>query len=104
MGSPSAGGAGAKAGGSLVGIRLKPGASRERIVSVEDDAATLAVTAAPVDGKANESMIRLLSKALDVSKSSISIRKGATSRNKLVEVAGMTKEEVLRKLKSEMER
>jgi uncharacterized protein len=103
MRSPSAPGAGVKRGGSLVGIRLNPGSSREKIVSVEDDGIRLAVAAAPVDGKANESMIRLLLKALDIPKSSISIRKGATSRNKLVEVAGMTKEEVVGKLKKEME-
>jgi uncharacterized protein len=101
MRAREAGGGGAK-GGSFVEIRLKPGASRERVVSVDSDGASLAVTAAPVDGKANESMIRLLSKTLDLPKSSISIRKGATSRNKLVEVAGMTKEEVLGKLKETM--
>lgn len=86
---------------AVIGIRLKPAASREKIVSVGDDEVCIAVTAAPVDGKANEAMIRFLAKAFGVSKSSIGIRKGATSRNKLVEIAGMTKDEAMKILKDQ---
>jgi uncharacterized protein YggU (UPF0235/DUF167 family) len=63
----------------------------------------MAVTAAPVDGKANEAMIKLLSRAIDVPKSSISVRRGLTSRSKLVEIAGMDKAEVMKRLKVEKE-
>jgi uncharacterized protein len=85
--------------GCIVGVKLKPASSRERIVSVGTDEICCAVTAAPVDGKANEAMIRLFAKALDIPKSSIGVRRGATSRNKLVEIAGMAKEEVMNKMK-----
>jgi uncharacterized protein (TIGR00251 family) len=89
---------GTSGGGCLLGIRLKPAASREKIVSVGADEAVIAVTAAPVDGKANEALIRFLAKALDVSKSSLRITKGLTSRNKLVEIGGMTKTEAVKRL------
>ena len=85
--------------GCIVGVRLKPAASREKIVSVGADELCIAVTAAPVDGKANEAMVKLLSRALDVPKSSISIRRGQASRSKLVEIAGLEKAEVMKRLK-----
>ena len=104
MQPPRTGKTGAGRGGSLVGIRLNPAASREKILSAGGEEIRLAVTAAPVDGKANEAMLRLLAKALDVPRSSIIVRRGASSRNKLVEIAGMTKEEVINKLKETAER
>ena len=58
----------------------------------------IAVTAAPVEGKANEAMLRLIAKTLDLPKSSVTLRTGASSRSKLVEIAGMTKEEILKRL------
>jgi uncharacterized protein (TIGR00251 family) len=90
--------AGARGGGCAIGIRLKPGSSREKIVSIDGNEISMAVTAAPVDGKANDAMIRLLAKTLDIPKSSITLRRGAASRNKLVEIGAMTSEEVLKKL------
>ena len=99
MQSPRSGRAGAMRYGCIVGVRLKPASSREKIVSVGADEICLAVTAAPIDGKANEAMIRLLAKMLDIPKSSIGVRRGATSRNKLVEIANMAKEEVMKKMR-----
>ena len=103
MQSLRSGNFGAKRGGALFDIRLKPGSSRDRVVSAGQEGISLAVTAAPVDGKANEAMIRFLAKVLDVPKSAISIRKGATSRNKLVEIAGMTKAEAVTHLNGAIE-
>jgi uncharacterized protein len=91
--------AGKKRNGCTVGVRLKPNASREKIVSVGADELCVAVTATPVDGKANEAMVRMLARKLDIPKSSVAIRRGATSRNKLVEITGMAKVEVMEKLK-----
>jgi uncharacterized protein (TIGR00251 family) len=68
-------------------------------VSVVSDEIGIAVTAAPVEGKANEAMLRFLAKTLDIPKSSVTIRTGASSRRKLLEIAGMTKEEILKRLK-----
>lgn len=63
------------------------------------DAIKLAITAPPVDGKANEAVIRYLADLFRVPKSSIVIVSGETGRNKLVAIRGMTAERVLKTLK-----
>ena len=47
------------------------------------------LTAAPVDGQANEKLIELLAKTLRVSKSSIEIVAGASGRDKLISIVGI---------------
>jgi uncharacterized protein len=90
--------AGNKRSGCILCVRLKPAASREKIVSVGAHEVGIAVTAAPVEGKANEAMLRLLAKTLGIPKSSVTLRTGASSRIKLVDIAVMTKEEILKRL------
>lgn len=53
------------------------------------DAIKIRVASPPVEGKANEEVIRFLSKQLKVPKSQIQIIKGLSSRNKLVEIVGV---------------
>ena len=85
--------------GGSIGVRLKPGAKREKIVSIDEREICIAVTAPPVDGKANEALIKFLAKILDAPKSAIAILRGQTSRIKLVEIVGMTKEDAMKKIK-----
>jgi uncharacterized protein YggU (UPF0235/DUF167 family) len=61
------------------------------------------VTAAPVDGAANDAVCKLLAKALDVSKSSVRIVHGLQSRNKQVSIEGVSLESVLDRLRSRRE-
>lgn len=89
--------------GWLLRVRVKPSASRGRIVSVDEQEVRVAVSAAPVDGKANEAMIRLLAEKLNVAKSSVVLCKGAASRHKRVEILGLTKEFILKKLQDAIE-
>lgn len=70
-------------------IHLKPRSKREGIVSVSDERIEIAVHAPPVGGKANDAMIGLLADALDVPKSAVELLRGATSRCKIVRIAGM---------------
>jgi len=91
--------AGCAHAGCFLGVRLKPSASRERIVSVTELEVCIAVTAQPVEGKANEALVRFLAELLHVSKSSIVIRRGLRSRVKMVAIEGMNKEHVLLKLR-----
>ncbi len=79
--------------GVRIAVRLTPKASRNRIGPMvrETDGATAfkaQVTAPPEDGKANAALIKLVAKKLGVAKSYISIARGATSRRKLLRVAG----------------
>lgn len=76
-------------GGVRVAVRVTPKASRDRIDGTADtaDGATVlkvAVTAPPEDGKANDAVLRVLSKAWKVPKSSLDVISGATSRSKAV--------------------
>jgi len=84
--------------GCTIGVRIKPGTSREKVVQVQDNEVCIAVTAPPVDGKANEALIRALGKFLGVPKSAVEILRGHTSRIKLVHICGLDKQSVMRML------
>jgi uncharacterized protein (TIGR00251 family) len=79
-------------------VRVQPRASREAIVGWREDALRLAVTAAPVDGEANEAVRRLLARALGVAPSAVSLVRGERGRDKVVRVEGMTGVEVRSRL------
>ncbi|KAL7790312.1 hypothetical protein V8C37DRAFT_184282 [Trichoderma ceciliae] len=69
-------------------LHVKPGASknREGIRIVTDDMIELCVAAQAQDGEANQAVIELLSEALDIPKSKLSLAQGARSRDKTVVV------------------
>jgi uncharacterized protein YggU (UPF0235/DUF167 family) len=71
----------------LIRVRVHPRASRDRVEPAADGGFDIWTTAAPDRGQANEAVRRLLAKALGVSVGSVALRRGATSRNKLFEVA-----------------
>lgn len=73
-------------GGVRFEVRAKPRAKKSRVVGAHGDAVEIAIAAPPVDGAANEELVRLLAKALGVGKRSILIVRGETSPHKLVEV------------------
>ena len=75
----------------LIAVRLTPKASADRIGKTRQladgsEQLTVYVTAPPDKGKANEAMIRLLAKHLDVAASRLTLVRGQTNRNKLVKV------------------
>jgi uncharacterized protein (TIGR00251 family) len=76
-------------------VRVQPNAKRNEIVRLEDDVLYLRIAAPPVKGKANAVLLAFLSDILGVSKSHLSIQKGATSRIKVIAVEGMSQEEAL---------
>jgi uncharacterized protein (TIGR00251 family) len=80
--------------GAVFHIRVVPRASRREIAGIQDDALKLRITAAPVDGKANEECIRLLAELLGVKKAQVTIIAGHTARTKAVAVAGRTVAEI----------
>lgn len=65
-------------------VFVQPKSSRNTIVGLHGDALKVKLTAAPVDGAANTMCIQFFSKMLGVSKSSIEIRSGHASRNKVL--------------------
>jgi uncharacterized protein YggU (UPF0235/DUF167 family) len=75
--------------GSRLAVRLTPGAGTDRFDGVADGVLRVRVAARPVDGAANEALLRLLARALDVPRRDVALRSGATSRTKVVEVDGV---------------
>jgi len=66
-------------------IKVIPGASRN-MIKQEGGVTKVYLTAPPIDGKANQALIKFLAKYYDVSKSSIEIIRGEKSRNKIIEI------------------
>lgn len=66
-------------------LRVTPG-SRAEAMSIEDGRVLAKVRAKPQDGAANEAVLALLAEALGVARSKLSLLRGATSREKLVQL------------------
>jgi uncharacterized protein YggU (UPF0235/DUF167 family) len=62
------------------------------------EALLVRVTAPPLDGRANAALCRLLARAAGVAPSRVAVLRGAASRDKLVEVDGLSSEELLERL------
>ncbi len=77
-------------------VRLQPRASKNEIAGLQGAALKMRVTAAPVDGMANEAMVELLSKALGTPRRNVCIVSGRASRTKVVEISGADLESVKR--------
>jgi uncharacterized protein (TIGR00251 family) len=79
-----------KAGGNagvVLAFRVTPRARRDEIVEIlSDQTIKVRLTAPPVEGKANQALIRFLAKLFEVNKSKIEIIAGETGRDKLVSI------------------
>ena len=85
--------------GTTFAVKIHPRARKNAITGEVGDALKLALTAPPVDNKANEACIDFFAKLLKVPRSSVTIAAGQTSRNKVIRVAGLSTEEVRQRLK-----
>ena len=73
-----------------VSVHVQPRASRSEIIGQHGAALKVRLQAPPVEGAANEALVQLLSASLGVSRRSVRVVAGATSRTKTVEVVGTT--------------
>ncbi|WP_143711207.1 DUF167 family protein YggU [Shewanella piezotolerans] len=71
-------------GNLLLQLYVQPKASRDQIVGLHGNELKIAITAPPIDGKANIHLAKYLSKAFKVPKGDIDILKGLTGRHKQV--------------------
>jgi len=71
-------------------VHVQPRATRTEIVGVHGSALKIRVAAPPVDGAANDELVRFLSKLFAVSRRDVRILAGDTSRLKVVEIIGVT--------------
>jgi uncharacterized protein len=65
-------------------VKVKPNSSKDEISVDAENNFTVKIRAKPVDGEANEYLIKYLAKEFDISRSLIEIEKGATSRLKKI--------------------
>ena len=79
-------------------VKIHPRAKKNAITGEVGGALKVALTAPPVDGKANHACIELFAKLLKVTRSSVTIASGQRSRNKIIRVAGAAAEEVRKRL------
>jgi uncharacterized protein (TIGR00251 family) len=79
-------------------VRVQPRARRNAIVGELGDALKIALTAPPVDGRANEACVEFFAELFDVPRSSVTITSGQSSRNKVIRVMGISVAEIRRRL------
>ena len=75
-------------GCTRITCRVQPRSSRSKIMGVFDGALKVALTAPPVDGKANAALCEFFASLFRCPKSSVSVVSGMTAKNKIVEVSG----------------
>jgi len=80
--------------GATFQIKVHPRAKKNAITGVMGEALKVALTAPPIEGRANEACIAFIAEFLNVPRSSITIAAGETSRNKLIRVSGLSAAQV----------
>jgi uncharacterized protein (TIGR00251 family) len=76
-------------------VRVIPRSSKSEIVGELDGALKIKLKAPPVDGAANDELVRLIAKELDMPRSSIEIVSGHSSKKKRVCVNGVSARQIL---------
>lgn len=84
--------------GATFAVKVHPRARKNAVSGEIGGALKVALTAPPVDGKANEACIEFFAKLLKVPRSSVTIATGEKSRNKVVRVAGLSAQEIMERL------
>ena len=77
-------------GGVRLAVQITPNAKKTAVVGVLDDALKLKLQAQPIEGKANEALVRWLAEVLSVPRSAVVITHGQASKRKLIEVKSVT--------------
>ena len=81
-------------------VHAKPRSKKSTIVGERDDAVEIALAAPPVDGAANEELVRVVAKVLAVPRRDVELVRGETSRTKLVAVRGLSAGEIEARLRA----
>jgi len=79
-------------------VKVHPRAKKNAVTGELGDALKVALTAPPIDGRANEACIEFFAKLLNVPRSSVTIASGQSSRNKVIRVAGLSAEQLRKRM------
>jgi uncharacterized protein (TIGR00251 family) len=80
-------------------VKVHPRAKKDGITGELGDALKVSLTTPPVEGRANEACIEFFAKLLKVPRPSVTIASGQTTRNKVIRVAGVSREYVIDRLR-----
>ncbi len=84
--------------GVTFAVKVQPRAKKNAIIGEVGDALKLALTAPPVEGRANEACIEFFANLLEVPRSSVTIASGETNRRKVIRVTGISADQVSRRI------
>jgi uncharacterized protein len=84
--------------GITFAVRVHPRAKKNAITGEVGDALKLSLTAPPAEGRANQACIEFFASLLKVPRSSVSMASGLSSRSKVIRVAGLSAEELRKRL------
>lgn len=84
--------------GVTFAVKVHPRACKNAITGAVGDALKLALTAPPLEGKANQAVIEFFAELFAIPRSSVTIASGETSRNKVVRVSGISRVAVEQRL------
>ena len=84
--------------GAILTVHIQPKASTTECVGIHGDALKIRVAAPPVDGAANDELIRFLARQLSIPSTSVRIHSGAGGRHKRVLIKGATAQLVMTRL------
>jgi uncharacterized protein (TIGR00251 family) len=85
--------------GSALAVRVTPRSSKNEIVGILNDGVIkIHLTAPPIEGKANEALIKFLAEILDISKSQLDVVVGLEGRDKIISVINVDSETLQKKI------
>ncbi len=85
-----------KAGKLLLSVRVQPGAAGDQIVGAYNGALKIRLTAPAQRNRANRQLLEFLARTLNLSAKNLSLSRGRSSRDKTVEIQGLSREELTR--------
>lgn len=85
--------------GAVISVRVQPKASRNACTVDAGEKIRIAVAAPPVDGKANAAVLAYLAEIVGAPKRCVRLIRGETSRDKVIAIDGLSKDEVLSRLR-----
>ena len=89
-----------KDGAVRLEVHAKPRAKKSEVLGERGDAVEIALAAPPVDGAANEELVRFVAKVLQLRKRDIELVRGDTSREKLLSISGLRRAEIEARLRA----
>jgi hypothetical protein len=84
--------------GALLTVHVQPGASRTECVGIHGDAIKIRLAAPPIDGAANDELIRFIADQCGVPRANVRIRAGEQARRKRLSIKGIMAEVLLTRL------